>query len=85
MSRRIARKPKLKNNVTVRFLDEKLHKFTIIRLIEAGKLEAIRLKPGGQYRISEEALQRCRERLTIKATAFGKQTYTMPASRSPPS
>lgn len=47
-------------------------KFTIIRLIEEGKLETIRLKPGGQYRISDEALQRCKELLTIKATAFGK-------------
>lgn len=50
-------------------------KFTIIRLIEAGKLEAIRVKPGGQYRITDDALQRCKELLTIKTVAFGKPKH----------
>ncbi|MDD2707530.1 MAG: excisionase family DNA-binding protein [Verrucomicrobiae bacterium] len=48
-------------------------KFTVIRLIEAGKLEAIRTKPGGHYRITNEAVQEFKKRFTIKCTAFGKE------------
>ena len=46
---------------------------TVIKLIEEGKLAATRLKPGGQYRIDEQDLLECKEKLKIKATAFGKK------------